>query len=150
MAQNPEPLHALVIPYPTQGHMTPMMQFARNLASRGLIVTFVTTHHTHHQITESHSHSDQADQTHQDAQSLDLDIRSAQISDGLPFYFDRSTGSQFMWITWCYHLIGNPFFIDSLASPTVTSYSFSERKDSTQAIQQAKKKAMQCTVDFLL
>ena len=85
---------------------------------------------------------------HQGAHNLDLDIRSAQISNGLPFYFDRSTGSLLIWITWCYHLIGNPFFIDSLASPTVTSYSFSERKDSTRAIQQAGREEGSCTIDF--
>nr|ACN39827.1 unknown [Picea sitchensis] len=92
MAHHPEPLHALLFPYPTQGHMTPMMQFAKNLASKGLTVTFVTTHHTHRQIIKARSQSDQVDPIHQDAHNLDLDIRSAQISDGLPLDFDRSAG----------------------------------------------------------
>jgi len=97
MAHNPEPLHALLIPYPTQGHITPMMQFAKNLASKGLTVTFVTTHHRHRQIIKAHSQSDQVDPIHQDAHNLDVDIRSAQISDGLPLEFDRTAGaSDFM------------------------------------------------------
>jgi len=89
-AHNPRPFHALVIPYPTQGHITPMMQFAKKLASKGLTVTFVTTHYRHHQIMKAHSHTDQVDPIHQDAQNLGLDIRSAQISDGLPLDCDRS------------------------------------------------------------
>lgn len=95
MAHNSELLHALVIPHPTQGHMNPMMQFAKNLASKGLIVTFVTTHHTQQQIIKAHSQTDQVDPI--DAHNMDGDIRSAQISDGLPLDFDRSAGfSEFM------------------------------------------------------
>ena len=92
MAPLPEPLHALLLPYPTQGHMTPMMQLAKNLACKGLTVTFVTTHHRHHQLIKAQSHSDQVDPIYQNAHSLDLDIRTAQISDGLPLDFDRSAG----------------------------------------------------------
>ncbi|XAR64549.1 hypothetical protein NMG60_11008277 [Bertholletia excelsa] len=35
--------HVLVIPYPIQGHINPMLQFSKRLASKGLIVTLVTT-----------------------------------------------------------------------------------------------------------
>ncbi|GMY32906.1 UDP-glycosyltransferase 74E2-like [Fagus crenata] len=35
--------HILVIPYPLQGHINPMLQFSKRLASRGPRVTFVTT-----------------------------------------------------------------------------------------------------------
>lgn len=76
------PLHALVVPYPTQSHIIPMMQFAKNLASRGVIVTFVTTHYTHARIAKA--------QDSQVDDPLGLQIRSAQISDGLPLDFDRS------------------------------------------------------------
>jgi len=79
--------HALVIPYPTQGHITPMMQFAKKLASTGLTVTFVTTHHAYAQITKAHSEDSRVQL---EAPDLILDIRSAQISDGLPLDFDRS------------------------------------------------------------
>jgi len=91
MARNTEKLHALVFPYPAQGHITPMMQFAKKLASKGVIVTFLTTHHTHRQITKAQTHSaEQDDPIEQEARNLGLDIRSAQISDGLPLDFDRS------------------------------------------------------------
>uniref|UniRef100_A0A0C9RVP3 Glycosyltransferase n=1 Tax=Wollemia nobilis TaxID=56998 RepID=A0A0C9RVP3_9CONI len=88
MECNDQPLHALVIPYPTQGHVTPMMQFAKKLASNGLIVTFVTTHHRHAQITKAHSSTE--DSVLLEARNRGLDIRSALISDGLPLDFDRS------------------------------------------------------------
>uniref|UniRef100_J3LRS5 Glycosyltransferase N-terminal domain-containing protein n=1 Tax=Oryza brachyantha TaxID=4533 RepID=J3LRS5_ORYBR len=33
--------HVLVVPYPSQGHMNPMLEFARKLASKGVAVTVV-------------------------------------------------------------------------------------------------------------
>ncbi|KAH9310606.1 hypothetical protein KI387_025641 [Taxus chinensis] len=88
MGDNGKPLHALVFPYPTQGHVTPMMQFSKSLASKGVVVTFVTTHHRHAQIAQANSSSE--DPVLLEARNLGLDIRSAQISDGLPLDFDRS------------------------------------------------------------
>ncbi|XP_059077370.1 UDP-glycosyltransferase 86A1-like isoform X1 [Cryptomeria japonica] len=85
---NGKPLHAMVIPYPTQGHVTPMMQLSKTLAAKGLIVTFVTTYHRHAEITQANSCS--SDPVLLEANKLGLDIRSAQISDGLPLNFDRS------------------------------------------------------------
>ncbi|GMY32882.1 UDP-glycosyltransferase 74E2-like [Fagus crenata] len=35
--------HVLVIPYPIQGHINPMLQFSKRLASKGVRVTLVTT-----------------------------------------------------------------------------------------------------------
>ena len=36
--------HVLAIPYPTQGHLNPMLQFSKHLAnSKGLKTTFATT-----------------------------------------------------------------------------------------------------------
>ncbi|GJM96270.1 hypothetical protein PR202_ga13091 [Eleusine coracana subsp. coracana] len=35
--------HVLVVPFPGQGHMNPMLHFAKALASRGVATTFVTT-----------------------------------------------------------------------------------------------------------
>ncbi|KAL1110742.1 hypothetical protein V6Z11_D02G007500 [Gossypium hirsutum] len=35
--------HVLVIPYPTQGHINPMLQFSKRLSSKGLKATFATT-----------------------------------------------------------------------------------------------------------
>lgn len=36
-------VHVIVIPYPVQGHINPMLQFSKQLASRGLKVTLATT-----------------------------------------------------------------------------------------------------------
>ncbi|GJN23669.1 hypothetical protein PR202_gb11335 [Eleusine coracana subsp. coracana] len=36
--------HVLVVPFPGQGHMNPMVQFAKALASKGVATTLVTTH----------------------------------------------------------------------------------------------------------
>lgn len=36
--------HVLVFPYPLQGHINPMLQFAKRLSSKGLAVSLVTTH----------------------------------------------------------------------------------------------------------
>ncbi|KAL6343273.1 hypothetical protein AAG906_022189 [Vitis piasezkii] len=35
--------HVLVIPFPVQGHINPMLQFSKRLASKGLKVTLITT-----------------------------------------------------------------------------------------------------------
>ncbi|KAJ8539689.1 hypothetical protein K7X08_013941 [Anisodus acutangulus] len=35
--------HVLVLPYPIQGHINPMVQFSKRLASRGVKVTLITT-----------------------------------------------------------------------------------------------------------
>jgi pathogen-inducible salicylic acid glucosyltransferase len=35
--------HVLVLPYPTQGHINPMLQFSKRLASKGVKVTLATT-----------------------------------------------------------------------------------------------------------
>ncbi|KAL5997975.1 hypothetical protein ACLOJK_008909 [Asimina triloba] len=38
-----EPPHVLVLPYPVQGHISPMLQFAKRLQAHGLKVTLATT-----------------------------------------------------------------------------------------------------------
>ncbi|OAY84950.1 Indole-3-acetate beta-glucosyltransferase [Ananas comosus] len=37
--------HVLVLPYPSQGHINPMLEFAKRLAAKGPAVTVVVTHH---------------------------------------------------------------------------------------------------------
>jgi UDP:flavonoid glycosyltransferase YjiC (YdhE family) len=42
--------HALVIPYPAQGHVIPMLEVAHALADRGFTVTFVNTEFNHSRV----------------------------------------------------------------------------------------------------
>ncbi|KAK6237975.1 hypothetical protein QUC31_003444 [Theobroma cacao] len=45
--------HAVCIPYPSQGHVTPMMQLAKLLHSRGFHITFVNTEFNHRRLIRS-------------------------------------------------------------------------------------------------
>ncbi|KAK1263811.1 UDP-glycosyltransferase 83A1 [Acorus gramineus] len=38
------PPHALVLPYPAQGHVIPLMELSHRLVDRGFTITFVNTH----------------------------------------------------------------------------------------------------------
>uniref|UniRef100_A0A2N9JBC5 Glycosyltransferase n=1 Tax=Fagus sylvatica TaxID=28930 RepID=A0A2N9JBC5_FAGSY len=49
--------HILVIPYPVQGHINPMLQFSKRLASKGPRVTFITTSSISESIQAHASHS---------------------------------------------------------------------------------------------
>ncbi|KAL5063649.1 hypothetical protein RYX36_025386, partial [Vicia faba] len=44
-------VHVLVIPYPAQGHISPLIQFAKRLLSKNIKTTFATTHYTVQSIT---------------------------------------------------------------------------------------------------
>ena len=45
--------HALCVPYPSQGHVTPMMRLAKLLHSRGFHITFVNTEFNHRRLIRS-------------------------------------------------------------------------------------------------
>ncbi|WZY96583.1 hypothetical protein YC2023_068912 [Brassica napus] len=53
--------HVMVIPYPAQGHVLPLMSFSRYLASQGIQVTFVNTEFNHNRIINSLSKSSRDD-----------------------------------------------------------------------------------------
>ncbi|CAH8361262.1 unnamed protein product [Eruca vesicaria subsp. sativa] len=76
-------LHALLIPYPFQGHVNPFVHLAIKLASQGITVTFVNTLYNHHQINSGDIFAGVRSES-------GLDIRYATVSDGLPLGFDRS------------------------------------------------------------
>ncbi|MCO5600806.1 hypothetical protein L7F22_054922 [Adiantum nelumboides] len=60
--------HALVVPLPAQGHLNPMMQLAKQLASRSFLVTFLITSRFHARIPSL----------------LHRNIRILHIPDGMP------------------------------------------------------------------
>jgi len=80
------PLHVVAIPLPLQGHFTPMFHFAKKLAAKGVIVTFVITEACSANLIKACN----GESPFSHARSLGLDIRSVQVSDGLPLEFDRS------------------------------------------------------------
>ncbi|GLJ48525.1 hypothetical protein SUGI_1023820 [Cryptomeria japonica] len=45
--------HAMLVPFPLQGHISPMMQLAQKLVSHGFIVTFVNNESNHYLIMEA-------------------------------------------------------------------------------------------------
>ncbi|KAJ4827457.1 hypothetical protein Tsubulata_932976 [Turnera subulata] len=73
-ASNNKP-HAVCIPYPAQGHITPMLKVAKLLHHKGFHITFVNTEYNHKRLLKSRGPN-----------SLDglPDFRFETIPDGLP------------------------------------------------------------------
>ncbi|KAH7842154.1 hypothetical protein Vadar_002095 [Vaccinium darrowii] len=90
--QNP---HAIVIAYPLQGHVIPVVHLAIKLATKGFIITFINTQSVHHQISKSQAIA--GDDIFAEARKSGLDIRYTTVTDGLPLGLDRSLNhDQFM------------------------------------------------------
>ncbi|KAL5181269.1 UDP-glycosyltransferase 74B1 [Glycine soja] len=51
MARQSNNVHVIVLPYPVQGHINPLVQFAKRLASKGIKATVATAHYTANSIT---------------------------------------------------------------------------------------------------
>ncbi|PSS34601.1 7-deoxyloganetic acid glucosyltransferase [Actinidia chinensis var. chinensis] len=49
------PPHVLILPFPAQGHVKPMLTLAELLCHAGLHVTFINTDHNHHNLRRSSS-----------------------------------------------------------------------------------------------
>lgn len=80
--------HAIMIPYPLQGHVIPFVHLATKFASNGFTITFINTQSIHHQISKSHPQS--SGDIFAGARKTGIDIRYTTVSDGLPLGFDRS------------------------------------------------------------
>ncbi|KAA8518730.1 hypothetical protein F0562_016496 [Nyssa sinensis] len=88
--------HAIMIPYPLQGHVIPFVHLAMKLALKGFTITFVNTQSIHHQISKAQPHITGED-IFAEARKSGLDIRYETVGDGLPLGFDRSLNhDQFM------------------------------------------------------
>ncbi|KAB1223677.1 UDP-glycosyltransferase 86A1 [Morella rubra] len=86
--KTPKP-HAIMFPYPYQGHVNPFVHLAMKLASEGFTITFVNTLSVHHQITKSRPEM-AGDSIFTEACKSGLDIRYKTVNDGFPLLFDRS------------------------------------------------------------
>jgi hypothetical protein len=90
--------HAVVIPYPLQGHVIPAAHLALRLAARGFAVTFVNTESVHQQTAGALGLG--ADRSRHDifaGAGAGADVRYELVSDGFPVGFDRSLNhDQFM------------------------------------------------------
>ena len=48
-------IHVLLLPYPTQGHLNPILQFAKRLVSKGIKATLATTIFVHSSLHQPNS-----------------------------------------------------------------------------------------------
>ena len=46
--------HALMMPYPAQGHVNPLMNLAKKLASQGVTITFINSQFIHNRTMKRH------------------------------------------------------------------------------------------------
>lgn len=81
--------HAIMIPYPYQGHINPFVYLAMKLASQGFTITFVNTQSVHFRISKARTQNSRED-IFTKARESGLDIRYATVSDGFPVEYDRS------------------------------------------------------------
>ncbi|GLJ25456.1 hypothetical protein SUGI_0487430 [Cryptomeria japonica] len=75
--------HVVVIPFPVQGQINPLIRLSQKLASQGITITFVNTDFNHFKIMKARN-------AHPGTlESPCLNIRFVQVSDGLPLDFNR-------------------------------------------------------------
>ncbi|GLT37534.1 hypothetical protein SLA2020_118450 [Shorea laevis] len=75
-----EKKHVLMLPFPTQGHIKPMLCLAELLCHTGLHVTFVNTHHNHRRLNNL-----------KDLSTRYPTLCFESISDGLPYDHPRDS-----------------------------------------------------------
>ncbi|KAH9295900.1 hypothetical protein KI387_039488 [Taxus chinensis] len=80
------PPHAVVVPFPAQGHVTPLMHFAKLLAARGFFITFINTEWTEQRIFKPPNDSAAVSA---ELQRKGLQIRFLSLPDGLPPHHPR-------------------------------------------------------------
>lgn len=82
MASHPDGLHALVLPHPLQGHITPLLQLSHKLASSyGVSITFIVTEHLFQKMSSGNLQSP-------------LPVKIVGLPDGLPDNHPRKPAFQ--------------------------------------------------------
>jgi len=72
--------HVLVIPFPAQGHVIPLMELSKCLADHGFKVTFVNTEYIHKRVLDAMA----------DASDIGDEIHLVSIPDGMQAWEDRN------------------------------------------------------------
>ena len=93
--------HILLFAYPVQGHINPMLQISKRLASKGLRVTFVTTTSIGNSMQALPSHSinveiiSDGSEEAEDAESVDaaLERYKLHVSQSLPKLIEKHYSS---------------------------------------------------------
>ena len=80
----PFPIHVLIVSYPAQGHINPMLRLGKRLVSKGLQVTCSTTRHVKKNIPQANDDITSGETT------TPLDVGFEFFDDGLPEDDDRS------------------------------------------------------------
>ena len=81
------PPHALVIPYPAQGHVIPLLELAHALVDRGFTVTFANSEFNHRRVVAAAG----ADMSESELSLLlDRRIRLVAVPDGMEPGEDRN------------------------------------------------------------
>uniref|UniRef100_A0A0C9RR65 Glycosyltransferase n=1 Tax=Wollemia nobilis TaxID=56998 RepID=A0A0C9RR65_9CONI len=80
MASTPRP-HAVVVPFPAQGHVNPLLHFAKLLAARGFFVTFLNTEWIEHRIFKPPNDEPTVSSR---LEQQGMKIRFLSVPDGLP------------------------------------------------------------------
>ena len=76
------PPHALVIPYPAQGHVIPLLELAHALVDRGFTVTFANSEFNHRRVVAAATESSLLDRSSR--------IRLVAVPDGMEPGEDRN------------------------------------------------------------
>ncbi|KAK6147025.1 hypothetical protein DH2020_017937 [Rehmannia glutinosa] len=85
--------HAIMLAFPFQGHITPFLNLAIKLASKGFVITFAHLEFIHHMLSQTGSKTD----LFSEARECGLDIRYTTIDDGFPLEFDRVLHAEEYW-----------------------------------------------------
>ncbi|KAK1371408.1 UDP-glycosyltransferase 83A1 [Heracleum sosnowskyi] len=78
--------HVLAVPYPAQGHVIPMMEFAKKLVHHGCKVTFANTDFIHRRVTNAMSSKEEDDGNDDNCGNK---LKMVSIPDGLEHGDDR-------------------------------------------------------------
>ncbi|KAK7815073.1 udp-glycosyltransferase 74e2 [Quercus suber] len=96
-------IHILVIPYSLQGHINPMLQFSKRLASKGPRVTFISTSRISKSIQAHESSSinfetiSDGSEEVQDLEIIDEKVKrfNSQVSQNLPKLIEKHNSSKY-------------------------------------------------------